>query len=101
MAQLSHTPDLMKSVSKSIHERRNAAMFDNREKTARLMTAMMAALPFEIKLTSSTIAYLRTQHIAEDVKPMQAVRKSHMPATKAASSAISNRYPVVILADNF
>ena len=57
----------------SIHERRNAAMLDNPEKTARLMIAMKAVLPFEVELTSSTIAYLRTQHIAYNVKPMQTV----------------------------
>jgi len=50
-------------------------MIDNPEKTARLMTAMTAALPFEVELTSSTIAYLRAQHIADDVKPMQTVAK--------------------------
>ena len=39
------------------------------------MTAMMAALPLEVELTSSTIAYLRTQHIAYNVKPIQTVSK--------------------------
>ena len=50
-------------------------MLDNPEKTARLIIAMKAALPFEVELTSSTIAYLRAQHIAGDVKPMQTVAK--------------------------
>jgi hypothetical protein len=53
----------------------DAAMLDNPEKTARLMIAMTAALPFEVELTSSTIAYLRTQHIAYNVKPIQTVSK--------------------------
>jgi len=50
-------------------------MLDNPEKTAWLIIAMKAALPFEVELTSSTIAYLRTQHIAYNVKPMQTVSK--------------------------
>ena len=48
-------------------------MLDNPEKTARLIVAMKAALPFEVELTSSTIAYLRAQHIAGDVKPKQTI----------------------------
>lgn len=50
-------------------------MLDHPEKTARLMTAMKAALPFEVELTSSAIASLRAQHIADYVKPVQAVSK--------------------------
>ena len=46
-------------------------MLDNPEKTKRLMTAMMAVLPFEVELTSSAIARLRAQHMANNVKPMQ------------------------------
>ena len=50
-------------------------MLDNPEKTTRLLIAMKAALPFEVELTPSAIAYLRAQHIADDVKPMQIVSK--------------------------
>ena len=50
-------------------------MLDNPEKTARLMIAMTAAIPFEVELTSSTITYLRAQHIGDNVKPMQTVVK--------------------------
>ena len=50
-------------------------MLDQPEKTARLMKALEAALPFEVELTSSAIAYLRAQHIVEDVKPKQIVSK--------------------------
>ena len=49
-------------------------MLDNPEKTERLMIAMKAALPFEVELTSSTIAYLRAQHIGDNVKPKQIVK---------------------------
>jgi len=50
-------------------------MLDNPEKTTRLFTALKAALPFEVELTSSAIAYLRAQHIADDVKSAQVVSK--------------------------
>ena len=50
-------------------------MLDHLEKTARLMTAMKAAMPFEVELTSSVIATLRAQHNAGGVKPRQVVSK--------------------------
>ena len=50
-------------------------MLDHPEKTEKLMTAMKAALPFEVELTLSAIAYLRAQHIANNVKPMQMISK--------------------------
>jgi len=50
-------------------------MLDNPEKTTKLLTAMKAALPFEVELTPSAIAYLRAQHIANNVKPTQIVSK--------------------------
>ena len=50
-------------------------MLDNPEKTTRLFTALKAALPFEVELKSSAIAYLRAQHIADDVKSAQVVSK--------------------------
>jgi hypothetical protein len=73
MALLSHIPDSVKSGVPSIHEQRNAVMLDNPEKTTRLLTAMKAALPFEVELTSSAIAYLRPQRITDNVKPRQIV----------------------------
>jgi hypothetical protein len=69
MALLSQIPDSVKSGVPSIHEQRNAVMLDNPEKTTRLLTAMKAALPFEVELTSSAIAYLRAQRITDNVKP--------------------------------
>ena len=48
-------------------------MLDQPEKTARLLTAMKAALPFEVELTSHAITALRAQHNADAVKPMQIV----------------------------
>ena len=36
---------------------------------------MKAALPFEVELTSSAIASLRAQHVADNVKPPQTVSK--------------------------
>ncbi len=50
-------------------------MLDNPEKTTKLLTAMMAALPFEVELTPDVIAYLRAQRLADSVKPMQMVAK--------------------------
>jgi hypothetical protein len=50
-------------------------MLDNPEKTKGLLTAMMAALPFEVELTPSAIARLRAQHVVENVKPCQIVSK--------------------------
>ena len=50
-------------------------MLDNPEKTTRLLTAMKAALPFAVELTSSVIATLRAQHTVDDVKPKQIVSK--------------------------
>jgi hypothetical protein len=50
-------------------------MLDNPEKTTKLLTAMKAALPFEVELTPDVIAYLRAQRVANNVKPMQMVAK--------------------------
>jgi hypothetical protein len=48
-------------------------MLDHPDKTARLLTAMQAALPFEIELTSHAITALQAQHNVGDVKPRQIV----------------------------
>ena len=50
-------------------------MLDNLEKTTKLLSAMKAALPFEVELTPHVIGHLRTQRIANNVKPMQMVAK--------------------------
>ena len=50
-------------------------MLDHSEKTARLIAAMKAALPFAVELTSSASTALRAQHTAGDVKPKQIVSK--------------------------
>ena len=50
-------------------------MLDNPEKTKRLLTAMMAALPFEVELTPSAIARLRAPQIGDTVKPKKIVSK--------------------------
>src|SRR5258706_13293082 len=39
-------------------------MLDNPEKTARLLTALKAALPFKVELLPSLVSYLRVQHVA-------------------------------------
>ena len=39
-------------------------MLDNPEKTARLLAALKAALPFEVELVPSLVNYLRVQHVA-------------------------------------
>src|SRR5271170_5871366 len=39
-------------------------MIDNPEKTARLLAALKAALPFKVELVPSLVNYLRAQHLA-------------------------------------
>jgi hypothetical protein len=39
-------------------------MLDNPEKTARLLAALKAALPFKVELVPSLVNYLRDQHVA-------------------------------------
>jgi hypothetical protein len=39
-------------------------MLDNPEKTARLLAALKAAVPFKVELVPSLVAYLRAQHVA-------------------------------------
>ena len=48
-------------------------MLDNRDKTHELMTALEAALPFEVELTPDLIARLRTQQPPVLVAPQQIV----------------------------
>ena len=48
-------------------------MLDKPEKTCPLLTALRAALPFEVELTPSLIAHLRAQHLAAAAKPRQIV----------------------------
>ncbi len=48
-------------------------MLDNPEKTMKLIAAMNAALPFEVELNPSAIAYLRAQHVAYTVGSKQTV----------------------------
>src|SRR6266542_990122 len=43
---------------------RGALMLDNPEKTARLLAALKAAVPFKVELVPSLVTYLRTQHVA-------------------------------------
>jgi hypothetical protein len=39
-------------------------MLDHPEKTARLLAALKAAVPFEVELMPSLVNYLRAQHVA-------------------------------------
>jgi len=39
-------------------------MLDHPEKTARLLAALKAAVPFEVELVPSLVNYLRAQHVA-------------------------------------
>jgi hypothetical protein len=48
-------------------------MLDKPEKTRQLLTALRAALPFEVELAPSLIAHLRAQHVAAAVNPRQIV----------------------------
>jgi hypothetical protein len=47
----------------------------NPEKTARLVAALKAAVPFEVEFTPSAIVLMRAQHIADNVKSAQTVLK--------------------------
>ena len=48
-------------------------MLDKPEKTRQLLSALRAALPFEVELTPSLIAHLRAQHLTAADKPRQIV----------------------------
>jgi hypothetical protein len=48
-------------------------MLDKPKKTRQLLTALRAALPFEVGLTPALIAHLRVQHLAAADKPRQIV----------------------------
>jgi hypothetical protein len=48
-------------------------MLDKPKKTRQLLTALRAALPFEVGLTPALIAHLRVQHLAAAAKPRQIV----------------------------
>jgi hypothetical protein len=50
-------------------------MLDDPEKTARLLAALNAALPFEIELTPEALALLRAQEATADIQPKQTVSK--------------------------
>jgi len=50
-----------------------ALMLDNPEKTARLLAALKAQVPFEVELLSSLVNYLRAQHIAAADQPRHVV----------------------------
>ena len=39
-------------------------MLDNPEKTARLLAALKATVPFKVELVPTLVAYLRAQHVA-------------------------------------
>jgi hypothetical protein len=45
-------------------ERSDPLMLDHPEKTARLLAALKAAVPFEVELVPSLVNYLRAQHVA-------------------------------------
>ena len=48
-------------------------MLDKPEKTRQLVTALKAAVPFEVELTPEVVAHLRSQEIAYAVEPRQTV----------------------------
>ncbi len=48
-------------------------MLDKPEKTRQLVTALKAAVPFEVELTPDVVAHLRSQDIAHAVEPQQTV----------------------------
>jgi hypothetical protein len=52
---------------------RMAPMLDNPDKTAPLLAALMAAVPFEVELTPELIEYLRQENLAAATRVLQNV----------------------------
>jgi hypothetical protein len=61
MALLSHIPFLFVESPSSILKRLTP-MLDNPEKTARLLAALKAAVPFEVELTPAVVKQLQTEN---------------------------------------
>src|SRR5207247_2538387 len=56
--------ELMQQIEGGLDCGRGALMLDNPEKTARLLAALKAAVPFKVELVPSLVTYLRAQHVA-------------------------------------
>ncbi|MCB1543771.1 MAG: hypothetical protein KDJ30_05670 [Rhodoblastus sp.] len=69
---MSHVPDFADSAHGRA-DRWSAAMLDHPEKTTRLLSALKAAMPFEIELTPPALDLLRAQTAMADIKPKQVV----------------------------
>jgi Resolvase, N terminal domain len=66
---------------------KRALMLDNPEKTARLLAALKAAVPFKVELVPSLVTYLRAHMLPSQIRPSTSSRTRRMPATKVASCA--------------
>ena len=66
-------------------------MLDNPEKTARLVAALKAAVPFEVELTPEVVRQLQTKKLLTPMRRTALSRICIMPVTKAASFATSSR----------
>jgi len=65
MALLSHIPYHWQSTNHEARLRKEwPLMLDNPEKTARLMAALKAAVPFEVNLTPEVIKQLQAKNVA-------------------------------------
>ena len=57
-------------------------MLDNPEKTARLLAALKAAVPFKVELVPSLVTYLRAQHVAIADQTQHIVSNDFLPAKR-------------------
>ena len=67
-------------------------MLDNPEKTARLLAALKAAVPFEVDLTPAVVKQLQSEHVANADQIRRSSRTYRMQATKVGSCATSSRW---------
>ena len=66
-------------------------MLDNPEKTARLVAALKAAVPFEVELTPEVVKQLQADKLLTPIRRTASSRICLMPVTKVASCATSSR----------
>ena len=64
---------------------------DNPEKTAHLLAALKAAVPFEVELSPMVVKQLQADKVAAAHQTRQPSRTYRISATKVGSCAISSR----------
>src|SRR5215472_4586178 len=60
-------------------------MLDNPEKTARLLAALKAAVPFEVDLTPAVVKQLQSEHVANADQIRRIVSDLHFSVSSARS----------------